>query len=119
MSSEQEVEAEPVQAANPKICYWEKIPDEIREKIFKEVDSLGPDVTTDVGGPSSYFRRSHEMPALVIALRELLVSYGHVMGWFAKANSHMVIYFDPDDCDLNDMTWTELEVVESAELIFL
>lgn len=59
------------------------------------------------------------MPALVVALRELPISYGHVLEWFAKANSHMALYLDPEDCDLNDMTRTELEVVESAELIFL
>lgn len=59
------------------------------------------------------------MPALVVALRELPVSYGHVMDWFAKANAHLVVYFNPDDCDLNDMTPTEPEVIKSAELIFL
>lgn len=52
MSPEQEVEDESVQVTNAKTCYWEKIPDEIREKIFEEVESLGPDETIDAGGPT-------------------------------------------------------------------
>lgn len=108
----------PLVAKKSKTCFWETIPDEIREKIYKELDLLGPDGVVDIHLSNSNFRRNHEMPALIVALRELPVSYGHVLDWFSRVNSHLVVYFDPEDSDL-DMTPAELEVVESAELISL
>ncbi|KAF8858832.1 hypothetical protein BDZ45DRAFT_743049 [Acephala macrosclerotiorum] len=49
---------------------WERLPYEMREKIF---------------------RNDKEVPALVVALREFPISYDHVLQWFERESSSLII----------------------------
>jgi hypothetical protein len=113
-----EQEAEPSQILIPKKkkFHWEKLAYELREMIFVEVSKLDPDLC--IHESDYYFRRGLWMPPLVVALRDQPKSYSHVMEWYRQANSHLV-YHVLDYSDLGGMTRTELEVIQSAELIFL
>jgi hypothetical protein len=57
---------------NKQGCGWEKLPYEMREKIFGEVEA----------DTESYFTWKGSVPALVVALRPLKLSYEHVLEWF-------------------------------------
>jgi hypothetical protein len=116
---------EPAQGSKPKICYWDKIPYELREQIFASIDGFTePEHYPSPIGSSKYFRRApigpSPMPALVVALRTLPLSYSHVMEWFTKANYHIVHYAnDEEGQDLSDMTRCELEAIRAINLIIV
>jgi hypothetical protein len=117
-SSSLEQGAGPLQILTPKNkkFHWEKLAFELREMIFVEVSKL--DLDSCIHESDYYFRRGIWMPLLVVALRDQPKSYSHAMEWYRQANSHLVyhiLYYS----DLGGMTRTELEVIQSAELIFL
>ena len=97
-----------------KMFPWEKLPFEIRDQIFAEVDS-------SLGGPpnwlidSYYFEWNGSMPPLVVALRTLKLSYQHVMQWFSKHNSLLVMH-EGVGFDISDMTNIELERISSVSM---
>ena len=70
----------------PYVYPWEEMPYEIRDKIFSEVH--------DDDNAYPHFYWEGKMPALVVALRPLKISYGHVLEWLAKfcSNIHMQPY---------------------------
>ena len=99
---------------SPKIFPWEKLPFEIRDQIFAEVDS-------SLGGPPDwlidlyYFEWNGSIPPLVVALRTLKLSYQHVMQWFSKHNSLLVMH-EGVGFDISDMTNIELERISSVSM---
>jgi hypothetical protein len=127
ISSEQEIEqeAEPVEVSEPKVCYWDIIPYELREQIFASIDGYTePEHHPSPIGSSKYFRRApigpSPMRALVVALRRLPLSYSYVMEWSAKANYHLVHYASEEDSqDLSDINQYELEAIRSMNLIIV
>jgi hypothetical protein len=103
----------------PKIFPREKLPFEIRDQIFAEVDySLGGrhDLFTDsyYFDGSYYFEWNGSM-LLVVALRSLKLSYQHVMQWFSKHNSRLFLH-EGSGFDTSDMTIVELEGVCSVSV---
>ena len=97
-----------------KMFPWEKLPFELRDQIFAEVDS-------SLGGPpdwlidSYYFEWNGSMPSLVVALITLKLSYQHVMQWFSKHNSRLFLH-ERSGFDISDMTNIELEGICSVSV---
>lgn len=58
------------------------MPYEVSEQIIAEVND---------GAYFSYFSWQGKVPALIVALRQLPVSYGHFLEWFAKHGSHIIM----------------------------
>ncbi|KUJ15401.1 uncharacterized protein LY89DRAFT_735515 [Mollisia scopiformis] len=66
---------------------WEKLPFELREKIFEFVSGISRAEHKQLlnkDAPATYFKRERgsHMPALIVALRPLATSYHHVLQWF-------------------------------------
>ncbi|TVY91286.1 hypothetical protein LAWI1_G005151 [Lachnellula willkommii] len=89
---------------------WEKLPYELREKIFALVHQQGCSTQLKGRHPvycKSYYERHSNMPALVVALRLLPKSYHHVLEWFCKFN-HSFNTGANGLLSLSDMTQSEL-----------
>lgn len=102
-------------------CAWEELPDEIRERIFVEVNKLRcrrREWTKGFGG--AYFRwmaDTNSSPALIVAFRTLPRSYRHALGWFAKVNSTINVglaqHYIPGSIPMNKY---EREVITSIKI---
>ena len=72
---------------------WEAMPYEIRDQMFAEVANhdcwyFGHYFAWNENHQPSY---GSKPPPLVVALRPLKISYGHVLEWFAKYGSDITV----------------------------
>lgn len=88
---------------------WEKLPFEIREEIFKNVNEQS------VRG-LNYFWWDGVMSPLIIALRSQPFSYQHVLQWFAKENFYFSPLYPTPKHPMMDLTKDELAVIRTASI---
>lgn len=97
---------------------WEKLPFELRHKIFALVDDDYARSRVSYTNPNpnaKYFKiRNSKMPALVVALRKLPISYDHVLQWVLKNGTMLNIAID--QFSTSDMNGTELRLFKSLEI---
>jgi len=86
---------------------WEILPFDMREAIFAEIHESTP--------AEPYFTWRGSMPALIIALRPLKLSYGHVMRWFERANPCLVVTRHTG-YDISDMNQRELNLIKEMSI---
>ena len=86
---------------------WERLPFEIRDTIFDNLE--------DESLCGSYFKWNGSVPALVVALRSLPLSYEHVLQRFANYSSAIEIN-EWTSFNLSDMSQKELNVIVKAEM---
>ncbi|KUJ09372.1 uncharacterized protein LY89DRAFT_676169 [Mollisia scopiformis] len=87
---------------------WERLPYELRGQIFKELNS---ERSGNNGSP--YFKWQGSMPALIVALRTSQLSYSHVLEWFEKTNSFIVMDSSSSH-DLGDLTTREVGLIKEV-----
>ncbi|CZR62966.1 uncharacterized protein PAC_12863 [Phialocephala subalpina] len=92
---------------------WEKLPFEIREKIFEDVKKSLDRSRRYMGG---YFSWDGTMPPLVVALRPLPVSYEHVLKWFRKHNRYLKLD-GYTGYVLAEMNAKEVQMVQSLSIV--
>lgn len=107
IQSDNEAAAPPSPSQILKVFPWERLPVEIRDKIFDNLE--------DESLYGSYFKWNGSVPALVLALRSLPLSYEHVLQRFANYSSAIEIN-EWTSFDLSDMSQKELDVVVKAEM---
>lgn len=94
------------------IFRWDDLPVEIREQIFDEVGKQ----QGAYGPGNGYFCYRGEMPELVIALRSLPKSHAHILQWFAKMNTSILLkprYPSPGRAD-TELNKEELAIIGRA-----
>lgn len=88
---------------------WEKLPFEIREQIFKDVNQRSP-------RGLNYFWWNGTMAPLIVALRSQPISYQHILQWFAKENFYFSPLFPTPEHPMMDLTKDELAVIKEASI---
>jgi hypothetical protein len=90
-----------------KVFPWERLPFEIRDSIF---DNLEAESLCE-----SYFKRNGSVPAFVVALRSLPLFYEHVLQTFASHSSTIQIN-EWNKFNLSDLSQKELDIIVKAEM---
>jgi hypothetical protein len=107
VQSDNEAAAPPSPSEILKVFPWERLPTEIRDKIFDNLE--------DEPLYESYFKGNGSVPALVVALRSLPLSYEHFLQRFAE-NSSAIVINEWTSFDLSDMSQKELDTIVKAEM---
>jgi hypothetical protein len=108
------LKAKSLAISSTKASPWERLPIEVRQQIFDNLDEeliyvcISQTHPNPAPKPRPYFRWSDSMPPLVVALRSLPVSYGHAIQHFARVNWQLDLGFG---CNIASMTKSELGVI--------
>jgi hypothetical protein len=105
--SDNEAAAPPSPSQILKVFPWERLPIEIRDKIFDNLEG------ESLYG--SYFKWNSSVLALVAALRSLPLSYEHVLQRFVE-NSSAIQINEWTSFDLSNMSQKELDVIAKVEM---
>jgi hypothetical protein len=103
--------------SSAKASPWERLPIEVRQQIFDNLDEeliivcISQTQPNPAPKPRTYFRWSDSMPPLVVALRSLPVSYSHVVQHFARMNGELDL---GSGCNIASMTKSELGVITTV-----